>query len=174
MLLDTEQMRRRLVGLEALERRLSFRMSRTAKLLDQHASRQLEDVPLNLTGYRILMVLSVMGETTAADLSRLMVVDRAHISRAVGELVASGTLRQRPDPASRRNKLLSLTDAGNALMDAVRPRYEARQDQLCAVLSDHEIDVLFAVLDKLSRQLAVELEQPDATPVSAIREDAAR
>ena len=167
MLLDTERMRRRLAALTELESHLSFRVARLSKLLDTHASRQLVDREVNLTGYRVLMVLGVLGETTSADLSRVMVIDPAQISRTVSDLLAAGLLHDRVDPASRRRKLLRLSEEGRAELDGVRHRFEARQRVMAELLSEEELDGLTAAIDKLSRHFARELEHPEAMPVSS-------
>lgn len=165
---DPEQMQQRLNALAELEKRLSFRISRLSKLLDNHASKHLAQYGLGLTWYRILMVLNIFGETTAADLSRLMVIDRAQISRAVSDLLRKGYLRQQEDPLNRRKKLLNLTDAGRVLLSEVQPQLEARQKVFVDLLEEDELAALRGAIDKISRALAIELEQPEAAPSSMV------
>ena len=163
---DPEQIRQRLASLAELEKRLSFRISRLSKLLDSHASKQLAQHDLGLTLYRILMVLNIFGETTAADLSRLMVIDRAQISRGVSDLLARGYLDQNDDPTNRRRKLLKVTDEGRHLLSHVQPQLEERQKDFVDLLDDKELAALRGAIDKISRFLAIELEQPEAAPSS--------
>lgn len=150
--------------LAELETHLTFRISRLGKLLDIHSASLLKDSGLNLTAYRILLVLSVFRQTTAADLSRLMVLDRAQISRTVAELVASGHLGTRPDPGSKRRRLLSLTPKGRSAVDGVRGRFEDRQALLEARASARDLRGFSTALDQLSAYLADELDLPEATP----------
>ena len=112
MFVESEEARNRLEALAHLETHLSFRISRLSKLLDNQAARLLTGSGLTLTGYRILFVLSIFRETTAADLSRLMVMDRAQISRAVSGLIGEGSISNRPDPTNRRKRLLRVTESG--------------------------------------------------------------
>ena len=162
--IDSDTARARFEALTRLEERLTFRISRMSKLLDTHTSRQLAGSGLNLTAYRILMVLSLFKETSAADLSRLMVIDRAQISRSVAEMIAGGLLQERPDPASKRRKLLSLTDAGERALSVVAPGIASRQKDLQDGLEPQELAGLVAAIDKISRHLAQELDQPEAMP----------
>ncbi len=162
-----EKMSQRLAHLAELEKQLTFRLSRLSKLLDIHAARQLDGSRLNLTWYRILMVLDIFEETTAADLGRLMVMDRAQLSRASADMLAAGLLHSRGDPTSRRRKLLSLTDAGRAELARFRPVFDRRQARLEAALEPAELAGLTAAVDKLSVFLADELELQDATPSGA-------
>ncbi len=166
MYVDADDARHRLAALAQLERHLSFRISRLSKLLDNQATRLLGESRLTLTGYRILLVLSIFRETTAADLSRLMVIDRAQISRAVAELVREGCIADRPDPTNRRKRLLRVAEKGEVELDMVRPRFLKRQSRLESLLTEGELGGLTTAIDRLSRQLARELNHPEAEPVS--------
>ena len=168
---DPQRMADRLRALTELEQRLSFRISRLSKLLDTHAARQLAVHGTGLTSYRILMVLGIFGETTAADLSRLMVIDRAQISRSVSELMAQGLLDQQPDGANRRRKLLRLSEAGRAALGTFEPGLLERQKVFEELLDPEELRGLTSAVDKITRYLAETLETPEAAPAS-IRESA--
>ncbi len=159
----------RRAALAQLEEHLSFRLSRLNKLLDMHATRNLTQSDLNLTDYRILLVLSLFGETSAADLSRLMVIDRAQISRSVGALIRAGHLLERGDPRSRRRKLLSLSKMGQAALAREKPFFETRQKMFEDILSPQELEGLMAAIDKLSRHMAGALDHPEAIPLTAAR-----
>ena len=164
--LDADQVRARLEALSEMEERLSFRITRLSKLLDSHATRQLAGSRLNLTAYRIVMVLNIFKETSAADLARLMVIDRAQVSRSVSELIALGLLTERPDPTNKRRKLLRLTEEGQAELDLVAPHLIRRQKMFNTLLTDDEMAGLSSAIDKLSRYLARELNHPDALPLT--------
>lgn len=167
-MIESEQAQHRLAALTELEGHLSFRIARLSKLMDNLTSQQLSQTGLNLTWYRILMVLGIFGETTAADLSRLMVVDRAQISRATADLVDEGFVHSRPDPKNRRKKLLRLSEKAQTLMAKTQPMVEVRQGLIFAILTDEERNGLVAAIDKLSRHLAAELENSVASPPSVI------
>ncbi|WP_341212201.1 MarR family winged helix-turn-helix transcriptional regulator [uncultured Limimaricola sp.] len=171
MMNDPRRMADRLRALTELEQRLSFRISRLSKLLDTHAARQLAVHDTSLTSYRILMVLGIFKETTAADLSRLMVIDRAQISRAVSDLLAQGLLEQQPDPANRRKRLLRLSPEGQAALATFEPGLLDRQKIFTELLDDAELEGLTRAVDKITRYLAETLETPDAAPATAGRPD---
>ncbi len=166
MQVTAEQLSRRLEHLAELESHLTFRISRLAKLLEIHSAAELSGTGLNLTWYRILLVLSIFEETTAADLSRVMVLDRAQISRASGDLLKQGLLKARPDPRSKLKKLLSLTPEGQAALDRVVDRFTARQERLEGLMSDETLAGLSSAIDTLSAYLADTLHHPEATPVT--------
>lgn len=164
MLLNANEISERLRALAELEKRLSFRLTRLSKLLDGHAARQLARVNLNLTWYRILMVVDLFREITAADVSKLTVIDRAQISRAAADLIRKGYLETKPAPDSKRKKLLKLTKKGVAVLEATRPLFMERQNTFTTLLSEEELRCLNSAIDKLSAYFARELDQPEAAP----------
>jgi len=158
------QTAQRLKKLAELETHLSFRISRLSKLLDVQAAGVLSGSGFGLTGYRVLLVLKIFEETTAADMSRLMVVDKALISRTAAELVARGLISTRPDPTSGRQKLLQLTAEGQAAIAALETRFGDRNVRLIGELDANAAAGLAQAIDRLSVYLAEATEQPDAAP----------
>lgn len=157
--LDAEQLKKRLDAMSKLEGKLSFRIARLAKLMESHAIRTLGDAPLSLTSYRIIMSVELFEETSAADLGHVLLIDRAQISRSVSDLMERGFLVARPDPSSKRRKLLRLSPEGQALLDSVKPAFAQRQDNFLAVLGEAEAAGFAAAIEKLTHHLAQELEQ---------------
>lgn len=162
--MDVEAARIRLAALARLEVHLSFRISRLCKLLDNHSTKNLKHPDLNLTDYRILLVLDIFKEASAAELSRLMVIDRAQISRSVGALRKAEFLTERGDPGNKRRKLLRLSDKGRATLAQEEPFFTARQNMFEDLLTPEELAGLTAAIDKLSHHLAQDLGQPQAMP----------
>ncbi|MQQ09455.1 winged helix DNA-binding protein [Epibacterium sp. SM1979] len=164
--LDVNTTRTRLLALSQLEEHLSFRVSRLSKLMDNHSAKNIRHPQLNLTDYRILLVLDLFHETSAADLSRIMVIDRAQISRSVAALRTGAFLEERTDPKNKRRKLLRLSAKGTDALSGEQPFFSARQAEFEDLLSPDELAGLTAAIDKLSRHLAQELGEPQAIPAS--------
>lgn len=157
--LDADQLRTRLDAMSKLEEKLSFRIARLTKLMEAHAIRTLGDAPVSLTGYRIIMSVELFRETSAADLAHVLLIDRAQISRSVSDLMERGFLLARPDPGSKRRKLLRLSQEGQSLLDRVRPAFAERQAAFVDALDELEADALSNALAKLTHHLANDLER---------------
>ena len=114
----------------SLESKLTFRIAVLAKLLDHEGQAMLEDTPLNLTAYRILHTVETFGAITVSDLSRVNVIDRAQVSRTAVELEKLGFVAFRPDPTSKRKKLVVPTEAGVEILSNIAPRFAARRREL--------------------------------------------
>ncbi len=146
-------------GIGKLESVLSFRLAVMQRLLDRQMARVLERHCLSLPAYRILVTIEAFEEIAAADLVRLVAVDKGHISRCCRDLIAAGLIATRPDPASARRKLLRLSMNGRGKLAELKPDVDARNDALDAELSDQERIVLDRSIEKLTRHAAATLNQ---------------
>jgi len=60
------------------------------------------------------------------------------MSVRVERLSDRGLVSRVTDPADRRNSLVSLTEAGRALFDAVTPAHMATENRLLSALGEHQ------------------------------------
>ncbi len=146
-------------GIGKLESLLSFRLAVMQRLLDRQMTRILERHGLSLSAYRVLITIEAFDEIAAADLVRLVAVDKGQISRCCQELIAIGLIASRPDPRSARRKLLRLSEVGAAKLLALKPDVDARNEALDAELDDAERAALDRAIGKLTRHAAETLDQ---------------
>ena len=166
-MLERERHENRLAGIRTLEARLSFRFAVLQRMLDRQMGRILARHGLSLAAYRVLVTIDAFGELAAADLVRLVAVDKALVSRSCADLVASGLIEARPDPSSGRRKLLRLTDAGGAALAATGPEADARNAGLDALFTADERAALEEALDRLTRHAARSLDSDAALQPAA-------
>ncbi|GAB3683454.1 MarR family winged helix-turn-helix transcriptional regulator [Angustibacter aerolatus] len=74
---------------------------------------------LGPTQWYVLHQLVHVGPTIQRDLGPLLNIERATLSGVVTTLVRKGFVEQRPDVVDQRQRLLSLTDRGRELWDAL-------------------------------------------------------
>ena len=151
--LSTEALELRIGRLRELSTHLTFRISRMSKLLEVEGSARLAGSGVNLTGYRIMLVVSIFEEISVSDLAKVMVIDRAQISRAANELIERGLLESRSDRRSKRKKLLALTEEGHSRFVDIRNSFDQREKAITALLSEDELRGLWASTEKISRHL---------------------
>jgi len=150
---STDALTQRLQNLEALNTHLTFRISRLSKLLEIEGTARLDECGVNLTGYRMLQVIHTFKDISVSDLSKVMLIDRALISRTASHLIERGLLKAGSDPSSRRKKILSLTDEGQRLFHDLRARFDERQSEIEDLLSDPQLRQLLDSIDKISLYL---------------------
>ena len=137
MSLSTDDLLARVAKLDALNAHLTFRISRMAKLLEVEGTARLEGSGINLTAYRMMLVIQVFEEISVSDLARIMLIDRAQISRTGGELIERGLVEARADRISKRKKLLALTRQGEAAYADLRRRFDERDTALTEAAGDN-------------------------------------
>jgi DNA-binding MarR family transcriptional regulator/GNAT superfamily N-acetyltransferase len=129
-------------------------------LLAEH----LPESDLSLPEARILYELAQREEQTAADLTRELNMDKAHVSRIVGRFRARGLLESRISPTHGRHVLLSLTQAGRAMFVTIDAGSRAAMDRVLSPLGQDARARLGGAMDAIRRSLSTE-----ATPAETFR-----
>lgn len=106
--------------------------------------------------WRVLAALAGSGTMKMRDAALYTTLDKMQVSRAVAALEKRGLITREADPEDRRNRILSLTAAGRALLRKLMPMVQAREAFLLEALTADERAMLDAAADKLlarARQL---------------------
>ncbi len=85
------------------------------------------------TGYWLLVRVSEVGPARLSDVAASVELDLSTISRQIRDLVAAGLIARTPDPADGRAALLSLTERGSSVLEAVS---ESRRRVLALAIAD--------------------------------------
>lgn len=113
-------------------------------LLDEH----LPGSGLSLPEGRVVYELATGGRQTAADLTRVLGIDKAQLSRVLRRLKDRGLVASEADPAHAKRKILSLTPAGRVafteidqgtrlrMASVLRPLAAAKQKKLVTAMRD--------------------------------------
>ena len=95
-------------------------------------NRSLPATDLSLPEARVLYELAQApeGGRTAAEIGRMLGMDKAHLSRIMARFVARGLAVSRVSPDHRKHRLLSLTDAGRKVFAAAEAGARAQVNAL--------------------------------------------
>ena len=99
--------------------------------------------------FAVLAALEEYGPLSQADLGRHLGLDRNDVSGIVGRLASGGHVDRRPDPASRRRNVVTLTGAGKRYLEEIQRHADAAQDELLAGLAPAERRQLNELLAKV-------------------------
>ncbi|WP_416897354.1 MAG: MarR family winged helix-turn-helix transcriptional regulator [Minwuia sp.] len=105
---------------------------------------------LNRGEYLLVHCLSHLPVMTAQDVARITGRPRNSISRAVHRMLEDGYIARAPDPDDGRQARLTVSGKGRALVEAVTPLFEARQEELFEPLSAEDRCELDRLLTKLT------------------------
>ncbi|MEO1681507.1 MAG: MarR family transcriptional regulator [Pseudomonadota bacterium] len=154
MVVTAKSLEEQLAKVRGLEDRLTFRLSVLSRLLDQQAQDMLEGADINLTSYRILNVVNTFEVISISDISRFCGIDRAQISRSAMSLAKRGLVKFQGDPVSKRKKNVSLTEAGQTLLEDLHPRFLARNLELDDVLGPERRAALTDAINILTEHVS--------------------
>lgn len=104
-----------------------------ARVLVALSARSVAESPdtVTLPQLRVLVMLASQPSMNLNGVAARLGVHPSNATRAVDRLVTAGLVDRRDDPSDRRNLLLDLTSAGNALVDDVM---QSRRDTISGIL----------------------------------------
>ena len=111
---------------------------------------ELRGVGLRTTQYSLLRWLRHAGEVRQRDLGALTSLDETTLTRNLRPLIDAGWVAIRPGE-DRREKLVSLTEAGSAKLREARPAWERAQQRLRSRLPEGTWSSLLDLLPELTR-----------------------
>lgn len=100
--------------------------------------------------FAALVKLGDLGEASQNRLGRLTAMDAATMQGVIKRLAARRLIARRPDPADRRRLVLTLTDAGRAVVDDAKERGRAITEATLAPLTAAERRTFLDLLRRLS------------------------
>ncbi|MFD5426566.1 MarR family winged helix-turn-helix transcriptional regulator [Streptomyces sp. NPDC127084] len=102
---------------------------------------------VTLPQFRLLVVLSMQGPAKLVTLADRLGVNPSTAMRMVDRLIAAGLAVREPNPDSRRETLLRLTDEGHALVEDVMAR---RRREITAIVTRLDPAQRTALVDALT------------------------
>jgi len=126
------------------------RATRSVTRLYDEALRPLE---LRITQFSLLRQLVRHGEQRMRDLAARVVLEETALNRAVRGLESRGWIAIRTGKQDRRERMLSITAAGRALLAEAEPRWLAAQQRMTDELGP-SWDVLLRGLTEVTERAA--------------------
>jgi len=111
----------------------SFR--RASRVLTQHYDRALRPLGLRATQFTLLQALSLAGEVSQGTLGQILAIDSTTLTRTLAIMGRRGWIAIRSGE-DRRERWLSLSEAGRAEFKRARPHWEKVQQGLRARLTN--------------------------------------
>lgn len=108
------------------------------------------DQQLTPLQFAALMKLADVGEASQNHLGRLTAMDAATMQGVIKRLIARDLIARRSDPDDRRRLLLTLTEAGVALVGVATARGHQISDETLDPLSPAERETFLKLLSRLS------------------------
>lgn len=137
-----------------LERYAPAYLTFVANKLGRGASRNyLKVFDVGVETWRCLVLLAIHTSITAQEVSQVLGMDKASVSRCFKGLQAKRLITMALDDADGRVRIATLTPQGRALHDQIRDMALERERALLSVLSDSERETLLRLLKRLHENL---------------------
>lgn len=135
---------------------LAGRISRASRLVDKGVKEYFAGHDLEPWEFDVLATLFRAGpdhRLCMSDLAVAAMVSSAALTNRVDRLVAKGLVHREVAPSNRRMVLITLTDEGRAVVDALLEGHVANEERLLAGLSAEDRALLSGLLCKLLASL---------------------
>lgn len=97
----------------------------------------------------VLDMLRLSGPMTVPQMGRAQALSRQFVQRMVNDAAEHGFIEAVPNPAHRRSSLITLTDAGRVVIEAVIAREHGLLAQVGGELTQAEVEACVKVLSRM-------------------------
>ena len=125
----------------------------TASNLRKKAEQFLHPFGLTDVQFNLMMLLKYQSKPgqglTQAQLSSMMLVNRANITALIDRMEKAGFVERTPSPSDRRTNIVKLTDFGEELIVKIEPLYAEEVNRIMAILMESDQKRLIGMLEKV-------------------------
>jgi DNA-binding MarR family transcriptional regulator len=129
---------------------LCLHVQRAARALARRFDDALRPHDLTNGQFSLLMSLNRPKPPGMGSVASLLAMDRTTLTAALKPLERRGLVEVMTDPADRRSRLMSLTQAGRILLAAAVPIWQRTHAEVEALLGEGDVDWLRTSLNALS------------------------
>ena len=133
-----------------LDRFLPYRLSVLSNLVSSAiAGSYSSRFGISIPEWRVMAVLAMQPELSAAQVAERTAMDKVAVSRAVSSLLEKGRIERSVSPGDRRRSILKLSAEGARIYREVVPLALRHEQSLLDVLDTADRDALERILDTL-------------------------
>jgi len=110
---------------------------------------------LSLTPLSFLMLKSIhdTAECTAHSIAEMTYKDKGQITRLLKELIDQGLIEKHPNPKDKRSQILTLTEQGESVFEALQQADYATLNALKTGLTDEELSQFLTIGQKMIQNM---------------------
>ena len=128
---------------------LGMLLGRAALLKDRIIDTHMEPVGITAAQFKVLIIMAQHGIDTPAELCRYLSLDSGSMTRMLDRLEQKGFLARQRSVDDRRQVLLVLTEAGQALADRLPVIGADAMNELAGAITPDELKTLEQILKKI-------------------------
>lgn len=110
----------------------------------------MKDYSIDSSGFTVLFYMAMYGEgMTQAELTKMLILDKAAISRTLKSLEARGFVRKQNSPTDRRKQHIFLTETGREIQGHVSEVYDLIFNQLIKGIPKEDVYHCLSILNTI-------------------------
>lgn len=137
------------MNMGVLEELVGYHLRRASAVVSNDFSRAVAGTGMRQVLFGILSIIESNPGINQGNVGRALGIQRANMVSLVNELVDRGLVNRQTAADDRRAFALSLTTAGEVMMDTALERIRAHEDMLMADLGAAERAQLIALLERI-------------------------
>ncbi|MBU8918448.1 MarR family transcriptional regulator [Bacillus sp. FJAT-29953] len=124
-------------------------LMQTSKAIHERIKDEIAKNNLGITEFSVLEVLYQKGKQTIQQIGNCILISSGSMTYVIDKLEKRGLLCRNACPDDRRVIHVTLTDAGNGLMDEIMPKYHEFVNSMFDSLNSDEEETLVRLLKKV-------------------------
>ena len=137
------------------EEKAAYLLRQVAERLANSLTQALRPFKQTTGVYRVLIALTRRNPATMRELIDLTLIESSTLSRTVARMEEQGLLKCSPVEGDGRALLITLTQAGQAQLDAILPAASAQYDWAVHNIPPEDLEVMRLTLQKMLRNLKI-------------------
>lgn len=125
----------------------------TSKAVQERMRLELTKNNLSITEFSVLEVLYHKGRQTINEIGNMVLISSGSMTYVIDKLEKKGLLKRVACPNDRRAIHVTLTDAGNEMLEKVMPEHEELVESIFASLTDDEKELIVELLHKVKEKV---------------------
>lgn len=132
---------------------LGYRVRLLSRVITSIYDHAVQPLGLSANQVTILTMLAYAGKASAADISRVLVMEKSTVSRTVDRMKKNGWLKVEGQ-GDGPGQIISVTDQGRELMAAAHAHWKKAQEQAAEVLGEDGVAAIIKLHDTVKAREA--------------------
>lgn len=128
-------------------------LMQTSKAVQDRMKLEMTKNNLSITEFSVLEVLFNKGKQTIHQIGNSILISSGSMTYVIDRLEQKGLLIRSACPDDRRVIHVTLTDAGNSLMENIMPKHQEWVDNIFSYLNTDESEIFVTLLKRVSKQM---------------------
>lgn len=126
---------------------LTYLLAKLHRFANLELEGRLHDLGASVEQWRVLEALENRAGQSMGELAGVVLMNHPALTKMIDRMVANGIVHRALDPSDQRRVLVHITDRGAVLAQRLRPKVEAHEQAMAAMLGKQTVTALRNLLE---------------------------